>query len=125
MGRYVDVQADRIAEHTFHVIDHDGESKKPEQLSQGTREQLYLALRFAFVQQYCAQNEPLPIVMDDCFVNFDDDRLLQTLEAVHEICQSSQCIILSCHRRTVDAIQRVSSGARIVELKDTFASSRV
>ncbi len=118
MGRYIDVQADRYAEHTFHVVDHDQETKKPEQLSQGTREQLYLALRFAFVQQYCGQHEPLPIVMDDCFVNFDDNRLAQTLEAVHHICKESQCIVLSCHRRTVDAVRQIVPDAHIIVLKD-------
>jgi uncharacterized protein YhaN len=123
-GRYIDVQADQYKEHTFHVVDHDQELKRPDQLSQGTREQLYLALRFAFVQQYCSQHEPLPIVMDDCFVNFDDDRLVQTLEAVHGICQESQCIVLSCHRRTVDAVRQISNDIHVISLEDSFNTSR-
>ena len=49
----------------------DGVERTPGQLSTGTREQLYLAIRLAYVLHYCRQNEPLPIVMDDVLVNFD------------------------------------------------------
>ncbi len=44
-------------------------------LSRGTSEQLYLALRFGLVEHFVeTSGEPLPIVMDDILVNFDDDR---------------------------------------------------
>ena len=42
-------------------------------MSRGTREQLYLAMRFGLIEEYEARSEPLPIIMDDVFVNFDDD----------------------------------------------------
>ena len=52
----------------------DDEILEPHQLSTGTREQLYLAVRLAYVLHYCGRTEALPIVMDDVLANFDDDR---------------------------------------------------
>ena len=46
---------------------------EPGQLSTGTREQLYLAIRLAYVLNYCNRAESLPVIMDDVLANFDDD----------------------------------------------------
>ncbi|EUJ20992.1 hypothetical protein MAQA_03391 [Listeria aquatica FSL S10-1188] len=47
---------------------------KPEELSQATKEQLYLAIRLALIEMI-AEDFPLPILIDDGFVNFDAERL--------------------------------------------------
>lgn len=82
----------------------DGQLKEPHQLSTGTREQLYLAIRLAYVLHYCREAEPLPIVMDDVLVNFDDSRAAKTLQTLLGISQDVQIILLTCHRNTVDLV---------------------
>ncbi|MBK7322590.1 MAG: AAA family ATPase [Candidatus Microthrix sp.] len=49
-------------------------------LSTGTRDQLYLALRLAALEQFMARRGPLPLVLDDLFVHFDDERTKAALE---------------------------------------------
>jgi uncharacterized protein YhaN len=75
----------------------DEEVLEPHQLSTGTREQLYLAIRLAYVLHYCGRAEPLPIVMDDVLANFDDDRARQTLRGLSGIAQRVQVIVFTCH----------------------------
>jgi uncharacterized protein YhaN len=51
------------------------ETKVPvEGLSDGTRDQLYLALRLAALNQYLVDHEPMPLILDDLLITFDDDR---------------------------------------------------
>jgi uncharacterized protein YhaN len=71
-------------------------------LSTGTREQLYLAIRLAYIRHYCREAEPLPIVMDDVLVNFDDRRAKQTMEVLAEVAAEVQIIFLTCHNHMVD-----------------------
>ena len=51
-----------------------------EALSDGTRDQLYLALRLATLERYAETNPPMPLVVDDILVHFDDDRSRAALE---------------------------------------------
>ena len=75
-------------------------------MSRGTREQLYLAMRFGLIQEYETRSEPLPVVMDDVFVNFDDDRRDKVIEILKEFSEGRQVIILSCHKQSLDLFTR-------------------
>ena len=110
-GRYLQV-ARRFDEGQSLVVQRDdGEYLLPEQLSTGAREQLYLAIRLAFVLNYCDRHEPLPIVMDDVLVNFDDHRAHSTIEVLESLATEVQVILLTCHQRTVDMCSDVCSDA--------------
>ncbi len=115
-GNYVDVQQDDKKGESFLVIDRNGRSKHPDQLSTATREQLYLAIRFAHIHHYSSQNEPLPLILDDCFVNFDDTRLRLTLETLSEFAESQQVILLSCHRRTEAVAKEVRPSGNFLQI---------
>ena len=52
----------------------DGERLPTKALSEGTADQLYLAFRLAFIEDFCSRNEPLPFITDDVFQSFDDER---------------------------------------------------
>ena len=70
-------------------------------LSRGTSEQLYLALRFGLVQHFVeTSGEPLPIVMDDILVNFDEDRAARAARSIEELAQTCQVIYFTCHPST-------------------------
>ncbi|MDE1159053.1 MAG: AAA family ATPase [Neorhizobium sp.] len=59
-----------------------GERVELNGLSEGTGDQLYLALRLAFLEDYSTRNEPAPLVLDDIFQTFDDERTAAGLRAL-------------------------------------------
>src|SRR5208282_5207801 len=67
-------------------------------MSDGTRDQLFLAFRIASVEQYCAAAEPLPFIADDLLVHFDDDRSLATLKLLTELSKTTQVLLFTHHR---------------------------
>jgi len=69
----------------------------PDMLSAGTRDQLYLAMRLAFARQI-SPGEPLPLILDDPFSNFDDQRIAAALQILNAVGDDQQ-IILFTHDR--------------------------
>ncbi len=116
LGRYGEISRKLDEQGSLQVRQADGKLKEPHQLSTGTREQLYLAIRLAYVLHYCREAEPLPIVMDDVLVNFDDQRAAETLEALIEVAQHVQVILLTCHRGTLQLVQARLSGCSPIML---------
>ncbi len=76
--------------------------RRVSQMSDGTRDQLYLALRLAFIAQHLAKSEPLPLIMDDILVHFDDDRTQATLEVLNELSNNTQILYFTHHQLVVD-----------------------
>lgn len=87
----------------------DGSRRRVFQLSDGTRDQLFLSLRLAFVEQHLAGSEPLPLVMDDILVHFDDARTQATLEVLHELGQQTQILYFTHHQSVVDQAQQLAA----------------
>jgi uncharacterized protein YhaN len=106
LGRYTDISRRLDEQGTLQVRQTDGRQKTTQQLSTGTREQLYLAIRLAYVLHYCREAEPLPIVMDDVLVNFDDERAAATLDALLEVAAQVQVLLMTCHRSTVALVRQ-------------------
>ena len=99
----------------------DDEYRYSSQLSQGTREQLYLALRLALVDEYCGAlgREPLPILADDVLVQFDDERARNALNLFKEIADaddSRQFILMTHHESTRRYFSDVVGEEAIVDL---------
>ncbi|ESR22598.1 ATP-binding protein [Lutibaculum baratangense] len=86
-------------------------------LSDGTRDQLYLALRLAFLEDYATRNEPAPFIGDDIFQTFDDDRTAAGLRTLAAASGSFQPILFAHHRSVVDIARDVlGTDADIIEL---------
>ena len=68
-------------------------------LSQGTADQLYLALRLALCDLVLPQKARCPIVLDDALINFDDTRLAYALELLTRVSGERQVLLFTCHRR--------------------------
>ena len=82
----------------------DGKKIEVQYLSRGTSEQLYFALKLAFVQQI--QDEiNLPILIDDSFVNFDDQRVNEIEKLLQAIAGSNQVLIFTAQTSLVDKLQ--------------------
>jgi len=107
LDRYVGVETKLDAQKTLVVVEQNGSRKEPAALSTGTREQLYLAIRLAYITHYCRDVEPFLIVMDDVLVNFDDDRAVQTLRVLQEIAANVQILFLTCHQHVVQLVERI------------------
>ncbi|EQD53002.1 hypothetical protein B1B_10461, partial [mine drainage metagenome] len=78
-------------------------------MSDGARDQLYLALRLASVEEYLNSAEPLPFVADDLLVNFDDERAKEALRVLAELGKRTQVLFFTHHRHLVD-IARATLG---------------
>ena len=79
-------------------------------LSEGTRDQLYLALRLAYVEDYAARAEPTPFIADDLFTSFDDARTAHGLRVLADVGGAAQCVLFTHHRHVAE-IARVELGA--------------
>ena len=75
----------------------DGNSCPADKLSEGTRDQLYLALRLAALEPDLTGTEPLPFIGDDLLVNFDDRRAQAALSVLAEFSTRTQVILFSHH----------------------------
>ncbi|EAD8960020.1 hypothetical protein AL431_09585 [Listeria monocytogenes] len=71
----------------------------PEELSQATKEQLYLAIRFALID-VIHKDFPLPIIIDDGFVHFDSSRMGQMMQLLQKRKSENQIIFFTCHQET-------------------------
>jgi len=74
-------------------------------MSDGTADQLYLALRLASVEEYLSRAQPLPFVADDLFINFDDTRAAAGFEVLAELGKKTQILFFTHHRHLVDIAQ--------------------
>ncbi|MFO1061403.1 MAG: AAA family ATPase [Dongiaceae bacterium] len=83
-----------------------GGEKPVEAMSEGTRDQLYLALRLAAVEHHAEQAEPLPFIGDDLLVNFDDERAAAGLRLLAHLGETTQAILFTHHRHLVELAAR-------------------
>ena len=93
------------------IVDGNEQVKGLLEMSRGTREQLYLALRFGLIEEYEKRSEPLPLVMDDIFVNFDDDRNNQIRDRIMQFSKKRQVLVLTCHKRIFDDYSSMGANA--------------
>jgi uncharacterized protein YhaN len=87
-----------------------GETVPVTGMSDGTRDQLYLALRLAYLEDYARRCEPAPFIGDDIFTTFDDARTAQGLTALAAIGKHVQPILFTHHTHVVE-IARARMGA--------------
>jgi len=85
----------------------DGAWVKIEGMSSGTRDQLYLALRLGTLEWRFETSEPMPFIVDDILINFDDDRSDATLKALAELSKKNQVILFTHHGQIVNAVKKI------------------
>ncbi|NBC88693.1 MAG: hypothetical protein GVX90_04230 [Alphaproteobacteria bacterium] len=102
---------------TLLALDHAGAAKQVQDLSKGTRFQLYLALRAAAHAQMARQGLSLPFFCDDIFETFDEDRTRAACRVMERIGRSGQAVYLTHHRHVVEIAREVcDSVPRLHEL---------
>lgn len=99
--------------HLLYARRANGEVLDISQLSDGTRDQLYLALRIAGLEHHLGRlSEPLPVVFDDVLVNFDDRRAAAALDILAELGSRAQVLLFTHHESVVEAAEAVLAAER-------------
>lgn len=105
MGKYslhmADNGKDIFIEDSTHAV------KNEKIWSSGTGDQVFLAIRLAMALSFGEQIEPLPIVLDDIFVRFDEKRQRETLRFLMELGKKQQIFLFTCHERTMHIAEEV------------------
>lgn len=76
-------------------------------LSDGTRDQLYLAIRVASLEKHLESHGEVPVVLDDLLVHFDDDRAEATLHVLADLARRTQVILFTHHLHIAALAERV------------------
>ena len=106
-GRYVRLEQDEgeRGEPVIVAVRPDGSLCPAAALSEGTTDQLFLALRLASIALEAIGSEPMPFVADDLLVNFDDERAAAALRLLAEFGRTTQVILFTHHRHLLDLLQ--------------------
>src|SRR5208337_723210 len=97
------------------------EQVQVEGLSDGTRDQLYLALRLAAIEHHVQTVAPCPVIFDDLLINSDDARASAALHVVSDLAKRTQVLFFTHHRRLAEL--GVMEGAQMIELDSLRATA--
>ena len=76
-------------------------------MSDGTRDQLYLSLRLAAIERHQQDHEPMPLILDDLLVTFDDQRVRAILPILSELGKKTQVMLFTHHRHLAELAAEV------------------
>lgn len=86
-----------------------------DQVSSGTMDQVYLALRLAAARLIQSEGDHMPLIFDDSFVLYDDERLRTALKWLAGA-YSAQIIIFTCHRREAQMLTANQIGYHLINM---------
>jgi uncharacterized protein YhaN len=107
----------------LYCVRHDQREVPVSRLSDGARDQLYLALRLASLRRYLEQHPALPLVLDDLLVHFDDERAAAALACLGELAKSVQVLFFTHHRRLIE-LARATLPASLLRVHELSAPVR-
>ena len=79
---------------------------KTDQMSSGTCDQLYLALRVASLEVYFRNHPPVPFIADDVLIHFDDERAAAALQILAGLAHHTQVLLFTHHGHLVQVAER-------------------
>ncbi len=94
----------------------NGEYVSAEKLSGGTIEQLYLSLRLSMAKEI--SNENMPIILDEAFAYYDDERLESTLKFLINNFKENQIILFTCTNREKEILDKININYNFIELNN-------
>jgi len=104
-GKYSTVKVDDNMD-VMVLDEQSGQMVDSERLSNGTIDQIYLALRFSIIDNLLLSNK-MPIILDDCFIQYDNDRLKEVISYLQSISKDKQIIMFTCHTREAQALNEL------------------
>ena len=108
-GKYNDVMADDNLRLNIQPPDM-AEKVIPEQLSSGTADQVYFALRLATVTLVEKDGETMPLFLDEPFVQYDEERTKNALFLLNKESDKGQIILFTCKKREVELVRQIFDG---------------
>jgi uncharacterized protein YhaN len=117
LGRYSGLRPafDERDQPVLQGVRDDGREVPVEGMSDGTRDQLYLSLRLATLERHAHANEPMPLVVDDILIHFDDDRAQASLAVLGELSQRMQVLFFTHHARLLELARVAVPAPRLKE----------
>jgi uncharacterized protein YhaN len=112
LGRYLGIRVG-VEERQIVLVRDTGQEVPVDGLSEGTRYQLYLALRIASLERYLERNPPLPFVLDDVLIHFDDERAGAALAVLGELAERMQILFFTHHARDLALAAKSVPAARL------------
>ena len=97
-GRYTGIYFDREMRFSVQAAS-DLEPRALEYLSDGTKNQVYLAVRLAICSLALGQEDPCPLILDDVLLTFDDTRAKRALELLLALSEKRQILLFTCSGR--------------------------
>ncbi|MEJ8280074.1 AAA family ATPase [Pseudonocardia spirodelae] len=99
----------------------DGEELAPTRLSEGTADQVHLALRLAGIEQLQADRvaaglPTVPVVLDDVLMTFDDERGAAAVAVLGELAQLAQVLLFTHHEHVVGLARAAGVAFTVAEL---------
>jgi uncharacterized protein YhaN len=73
-----------------------------EALSLGTADALYLAMRLASLEHQLSAGHAIPVVIDDCLIQLDDERAVATMKRFSKLSERTQVILFTHHQHLVE-----------------------
>ncbi len=97
----------------------EGGTMFSQDLSKGTRFQLYLALRIAGFYEIMKSNRSAPFLADDILETFDNERTAEALQVLEEMGERCQVIYFTHHEHILDIARKVCPNVKIHNLEPT------
>lgn len=88
-----------------------------DRLSAGTIEQVYLAIRLALADLFF-NKEKMPIIIDDAFAYYDDERMSAALRCLTKECDR-QILIFTCHHRETELLEKEQIPYHLIDLENS------
>ncbi|MDG2222159.1 MAG: AAA family ATPase [Rubripirellula sp.] len=91
---------------TLFGIKANGDTVPSMAMSDGTADTLYLALRLASLEYQIGLTKPIPLVIDDCLIQLDDQRAAAALHAFSDLSETTQVILFTHHQHVIELAQQ-------------------
>jgi uncharacterized protein YhaN len=93
-------------ENRIQLEDHSKRRKDEITWSSGLADQTYLAVRLALAREFSTHVEPLPVLLDDVLVRFDESRRLAAAKLLLDFARQQQTLLFSCRRETAEIVRQ-------------------
>lgn len=117
-GRYEKVYMDEAGDGRDLMLKVDGQMVSVDDpLSQGTKDQLYLAFRLALVDYLDRDGDKFPLMLDEVFVNWDMNRLKRGIELIKAVSKERQVILFTCHQWFAELFEAIET-CHVIRLQE-------
>ena len=100
------------------------ERKEEEKWSSGLADQVYLSMRLALASLWGRKSEPLPLILDDLLVRFDERRQRGAAQALLEAAGENQVLLFTCQKNTLNIFRSLAGEKSLSQDRISFQGIR-